>query len=135
MLAPPPWPICLPAEGLMKAQGHLVQMANIHQRSNMSNGEGRGESSAGRKQGYGLGQARFKPDKQFSSGDIWMVEVTFCVVAGRCQCCRCNSETEHSTETMTSLNHKISHHHNLAVPRCHKKIKGRIRARLAGFHF
>lgn len=37
----------------MKAQGHLVQMANIHQRSNMSNGEGRGESSAGRRKGIG----------------------------------------------------------------------------------
>lgn len=54
MLVPPPLPICLPAEGLMKAEGHLVQMANIHQRSNMSNGEGRGESSTGRMKGIGL---------------------------------------------------------------------------------
>lgn len=53
MLVPLAWPICLPAEGLMKAQGHLVQMANIHQRSNMSNGEGRGESSTGRRKGTG----------------------------------------------------------------------------------
>lgn len=53
MLVPLPRPICLPAEGLMKAQGHLVQMANIHQRRNMSNGEGRGESSTGRRKGIG----------------------------------------------------------------------------------
>lgn len=59
MLVPLPRPICLPAEGLMKAQGHLVQMANIHQRSNMSNAEGRAESSAGRRKGIGSVRRRF----------------------------------------------------------------------------
>ncbi|CAB1451140.1 unnamed protein product [Pleuronectes platessa] len=46
-------PICLPAEGLMKAQGHLVQTADIHQRSSMSNAADGGESSSGRRRGSG----------------------------------------------------------------------------------
>lgn len=53
MLIPHSQPISLPAEGLMKAQGHLVKTANIHQRSSMSNSEGRGESSAGQMKSMG----------------------------------------------------------------------------------
>ncbi|AWP11368.1 Hypothetical protein SMAX5B_007856 [Scophthalmus maximus] len=40
MPVPLPRPISRPAEGLMKAQGHLVQTAHIHQRSGVSNGKG-----------------------------------------------------------------------------------------------
>ena len=53
MLIPLPQPICPPAEGLMKARGHLVQTANIHQWSNMSNAEAGGESSSGRRKVIG----------------------------------------------------------------------------------
>lgn len=79
MLVPLPRPICLPAEGLMKAQGHLVQMANIHQRSNMSNGEGRGESSAGRRKGIGsVKQGLTNTSAVVPVGrDVWMAAVTF----------------------------------------------------------
>lgn len=40
----------LPAQDLMKVQGHVVQMANIHQSNNMSGDEGREESSTGRRE-------------------------------------------------------------------------------------
>lgn len=43
-----PRPGALPAADLMKVQGHVVQMANIHQSNNMSDDEGREESSTGR---------------------------------------------------------------------------------------
>ena len=39
----------LPAADLMKAQGHVAQMANIHQSNNMSDDDGREESTAGRR--------------------------------------------------------------------------------------
>lgn len=39
----------LPAVDLMKVQGQVVQMANIHQSNNMSDDEGREESSTGRR--------------------------------------------------------------------------------------
>ncbi len=73
MLIPLTRPICLPAEGLMKAQGHLVQMANIHQRSNMSNGEGRGESSAGRRKG--IGSVKQGLSLTNTSGAVLLVEM------------------------------------------------------------
>lgn len=43
----PPAEGALPTAGLMKVQGHVVQMANIHQSNNMSDDEGRAESSPG----------------------------------------------------------------------------------------
>lgn len=67
MLSPLAQPISLPAEGLMKAQGHLVQTANIHQRGNMSNDEGSEESSTGQRKAIGLVRQRFKPDKHHRS--------------------------------------------------------------------
>lgn len=73
MLTLLPRPICLPAEGLMKAHGHLVQMANIHQRSNMSSGEGRGESSAGR--GKGTGSVKQGLSLTSASAEVLLVEM------------------------------------------------------------
>lgn len=62
----------------MKAQGHLVQMANIHQRGNVSNGEGRGESSAGRGKGIGSVRRPREPRKHPGAAvgqDGWLVAV------------------------------------------------------------
>lgn len=53
----------LPAADLMKARGHVVQMANIHQSNNMSDdAEGREESSTGlTEEGWSLGENSFGP--------------------------------------------------------------------------
>lgn len=64
MLVSLPWPVSL-LQGVMKAQGHLVQTVHIHQMSRVSNGEGR-ESLMGLA-GRVWAEAGDEPDKHLSS--------------------------------------------------------------------
>lgn len=56
------------ARALMKAQGHLVQMANIHQRGSNVRRRGQSRVILGASEGYGLGHTGFEPDTHLSGG-------------------------------------------------------------------